>query len=323
MQNIALRLLLCITTIYTQGQTKNYKAYHQEVTRCEQLIADNRISEARQSLDALFNEFDFVFLREYQLATELSVYKQDYTSAFKFLRSGVLGGWSMKNIKKSKRLKPLQSDPRWRNLENEYDSLRKVYVSNLNTPLRKEARELLKKDQKIVFKVFLRIGEKNKSKYALKKFAPYSEKTLARIDEILIQYGYPGEKLIGNSWWTAVNLGHHNGLSREYLLKDTLYLNLRPALLASVERGELHPKEFAAIDDWRHAVIHHHGKSRYGFLGKIPDDSELTFVNDNRENLGLRSIELRNKLLDIEKETGLNLYLPKDWQKGKINVENK
>lgn len=43
----------------------------------------------------------------------------------------------------------------------------------------------------------------------------------------------------------------------------------------------------------------------------------------NRADIGLRSIELRNNLLDIEKETEMNLYHPKDWQKSRIMVANK
>lgn len=323
MRNVILALLICSGTIHTKGQANNYMTYHQGVIRCEQLIAEQKIEEALHSLNALFEKFDFVFLREYQLATELSVCEQDYASAFRFLRLGIQGGWTLKSIKKSKNLKPLQGDPRWKDLEEAYDSLRKIYASKLNLPLRKEVYEMLKADQKIAFKVFLRIGEKSKTRYSMKAFVPHSEKTLARLNEILTEYGYPGERLIGNGWWTSVNLGHHNSSSKEYVLKDTLYLNLRPKLLESIERGELHPKEFAIIEDWRHAVIHHHDKSLHGFLGKIPDDSELLLVNQNREGIGLRSIELRNKLLDVEKETGLNLYLPKGWQKGKITVENK
>ena len=41
-----------------------------------------------------------------------------------------------------------------------------------------------------------------------------------------------------------------------------------------------------------------------------------------RDTLYYRSIELRNLLIDVEEATGMNLYLQKDWQKGKITVSN-
>ena len=309
--------------IMAKGQSVDYADYHKEVIRCEELISENKISQAREVLKTLFSEFDFVFLREYQVATELSVYDGDHDSAFELLRSGILHGWTIKQMKKSKNLRPLRKDARWDRLAADYDSLRDIYMSQLNLPLRKEAHKMLKKDQKIALRAFLKISEKKRIKFALKKFKPYSEGVLIRLNKMLNEYGYPGEKLIGNSWWTSVNLSHHNSFDREYTLNDTLYLNLRPQLYRALERGQLHPKEFAIIEDWRNAAIHQHQSSLFGFLGKIPDESTLMAVNQNREKLGVRSIELRNKLLDIEKETGLNLYIPKGWQKGKITVANK
>lgn len=321
MRNFILTGIFCLNLSCVVAQS--YHTYHQKVLQCEQLIAEKKISEARQSLEALFQAFDFVFLREYQLATELSLYEQDHDATFQLLELSILGGRTQKSLKKSKRLKPLQKDPRWDELMMDYDSLREVYKSRLNIPLRKEAYEMLKNDQKIALKVFLIIGERSKIKYSNKKFKPYSEGVLARLDEILTQHGYPGEKLIGNSWWTSVNLGHHNSFDSEYTKSDTLYENLRPKLQNALSKGELHPKDYAIIEDWRNATLNNHNTSLYGFLGKIPDDAELAKVNQNRAELGLRSIELRNKLLDIEKELDLNLYLPKGWQKGKITVGTK
>ena len=77
------------------------------------------------------------------------------------------------------------------------------------------------------------------------------------------------------------------------------------------------------MDDWRSAALYQHESSRYGFLGKIPGPEVLLSVNQNRQELGLRSVELRNKLLAVERETGLNLYLPKGWQKAEITIATK
>jgi len=44
---------------------------------------------------------------------------------------------------------------------------------------------------------------------------------------------------------------------------------------------------------------------------KIPDGSVLEEVDDNRAEIGMRIIELRNNLIDVEKETGLNLIYQK------------
>ena len=282
----------------------------------------NKFKEAIDSLDSLFNHFEFVFLRDCKLATELSAFEQDSKSGFRFLRLGILHGWTLKGIKKNRKLSFLYRDPQWNNVESEYDSLHKRYLAKLNTPLRHQVHEMYKKDQKKVLGALFRIGEKNQIKYAEKKFAPHSEKQLAQLNKILIEQGYPGEKLIGNKWWFSVILSHHNSISTAYTLKDTIYLNLRPKLMKAIEKGELHPYEFAIIEDWRTAALYQHKLTSYGFLGVIPDNSTLEKVNQNRDKMGLRSTELRNALIEIEKETELNLYLPNGWQKGKIIVAN-
>ena len=90
-----------------------------------------------------------------------------------------------------------------------------------------------------------------------------------------------------------------------------------------MKQGEISPYELAQIEDWRIAGLHDHELTSYGFLGAIPDDTVLETVNKNRANIGLRSIDLRNELIDVENETGMDLHLPKGWQNGKITVANR
>jgi len=301
----------------------NYLQYHKEIIKCEELIAEGKFKDAINSFDSIFDHFDFAFLRDYKLATELSAFEQDSKSSFRFMRLAILHGWTLKSIQKNRSLSYLHRDPQWINVESEYDSLHNIYWSQLDIPLRNQVHEMYKKDQKKALGALFKIGEKNQTKYAEKKFAPHSEKQLAELNKILTEQGYPGEKLVGNKWWVSVILSHHNSISKEYALKDTIFLKLRPMLIRAIEHGELHPYEFAIIEDWRTAALHQHQSTSYGFLGVIPDKPALEKVNLNRNTIGLRSIELRNKLIDIEKESGLNLYLTKGWQKSKITVANK
>ena len=323
MKTIAFLLILFSIITSTYAQIGDYITYHNEVTKCEQLIAEKRINEACQLLDSLFNQFDFVFLREYKLAAELSIYDKDYESAFRLIRQGILNGWSFKSLKKNKSFKELHDDSRWEDLKIEYDSLRKIYLSSLDITRRNQVHDMFKKDQKKALGAFFKIRQKAQDNYAEKSFAPHSEKQLGLLDTILIQAGYPGEKLIGNNLWASVILSHHNSISFNYNSKDTLYNYLRPKLMNALRRGEISPYELAQIDDWRTAALSSHGSTSFGFIGKITNNNELGPVNKNRAEIGLRSIELRNNLIDIENSTGLNLYLPKGWQNGKITVAKK
>ncbi len=54
----------------------------------------------------------------------------------------------------------------------------------------------------------------------------------------------------------------------------------------------------------------------------LPLTSTLTETDKLRLKVGLRTVELRNRLVDLEKKTGMNFYLP-DWVKGKVKIKQK
>ncbi len=326
MNKSLLPLLLTVCCIYLNtkiyGQA-NYLHYHNEVIKGEQLVAARKFKAAIVHFDALFDRFDFVFLRDCKLAAQLCAFVQDKESGVRFLSLGISSGWSLKEIKKNDMLRFLEGDPKWESLQLAYDSLHRQYLKGLNSSLKKQVHVMFKKDQRKAIGALFRIGQKAKDKYAEKKFAPHSEKQLLRLNEILDRYGYPGERLIGNSWKASVILSHHNSISKEFNSKDVLYANIKPKLINALKNGEVSPYALATIEDWRTTVLSGHESTSYGFLGGIPNDFILETVNENRRQIGLRSIELRNALIDLEKETGLKLYLPKDWQNGKIRVAGK
>lgn len=311
--------LLVFTKSYAQ---RNYLDYHARVIQCEQLIVEGKYTTAINGFDSLFQQFNFLFLRDIQVATELSLFEKDYTSALKFVRMGIKAGWTLKSINKNDNLGLLREQQEWAEITSVYDSLHEIYFSRLNFEVKEQVREMFKKDQKKAFGALFRLGQKAKRRYSEKKFAPHSELQLAKLKQILNDHGYPGEQLIGNSEWGSVILSHHNSISVNYNTKDTLYAQLKPELLNALKKGQISPYEFAQIDDWRIAALNDHEVTSYGFLGTIADDAVLETVNKNRANIGLRSIDLRNSLLDVENQTGMNLYLPKGWQDGKILLAN-
>ncbi|MEM8938623.1 MAG: hypothetical protein AAGC64_04660 [Bacteroidota bacterium] len=320
----AFLIFLGLICFYFCGHTqKSYLNYHREVVKCENLIAKRKYKDAIYVFDSLFKRFDFVYLRDIKLATQLCAFEKDSHAGLRFIKSGIINGWALENLLKNDKLSLFHEDPSWENILEEYDSLHRTYLTRLNLELKNEVHEMFKKDQRKAFVALFKVGQKAKRKYSEKKFAPHSEHQLKKLDQILDQYGYPGERLIGNNWWGSVILSHHNSISVNYNSCDTIYAQIKPKLLAALKRGEISPYELAQIEDWRVAVLNAHKLTSYGFLGAIPDDEALETVNKNRADIGLRDIELRNDLIAIEKETGMNLYLPKGWQNGKITIDNK
>jgi len=316
-----LNLLIILFSILQDHDQETYLNYHENIVSAEHLIAGEKFEEALAVYELTFNSFDFIFLRDYKVAAQLALSIGDMEKTYKYLRSGISKGWTLKSLKKNKFLAPLRREPQWRVIRLEYNSMRNLFRENLNDSLRGRVHKMFRKDQKKALGALLRIGQKAKERYAEKKFAPHSEEQMARLTDILMEYGYPGERLTGNDWWASTIISHHNSISREYVYQDRIYPDLKPTLLDAVKKGEMSPFEFALMEDWKTVVESSHESTSFGFLGSIESESVMRRINENRRKIGLRSIELRNALIGLENKAGMDFYLPgSPWQKGKIRI---
>lgn len=299
----------------------DYFSYHKQIKEAETLISHEDFKGALERYEKVFNSYDFVFSRDYKVAAQLAFYLGDKAATFDLIERGLASGWTLKALKKEKFLSPLQKEPGWTLLKNNYDSLHGVYLNRIDPMLRDSVHEMFKRDQKKAMGALFKIGNSAQEQYGTEKFAPHSEQQMAQLFEIMDNHGYPGERIIGNDYWMSTVISHHNSISEEYTKKDTLYNYIRPALKKALALGQISPYEFSMIDDWRIAVVSNRTAVGYGFLN-APLSGTLSETNALREKAGLRSVELRNKLVDLENKTGMNLYLP-DWVIGKIEVEEK
>ena len=180
-----------------------------------------------QVYERLFDNYDFIFLREYQIATQLALYLNETKKAENFLRKGMLSGWQMKSIKRNGYLAKLRETKDWKSIKKQYENLNKQHESNLNEQLRKRVKKMFSKDHWKALGALFKFSSKAQDKYGEKRFAPHSEKQIANFLDIYKNYGYPGEKLIGNDFWMSTILSHYNSISQEYGEKDTLYPSLK------------------------------------------------------------------------------------------------
>ena len=97
----------------------SYLAYHQKVIDAEQLIANHKFEQALNHYTSLFNDYDFVFVKDYKVAVQLAVLTNNNTLATDYLKAAIKGGWTPKAIKKNKLVRPL------------LDALSKVEITHL------------------------------------------------------------------------------------------------------------------------------------------------------------------------------------------------
>lgn len=321
---LTIAFILCILSGAVAQKLTDYMNYHRGIINAEELIIQNKYSEALLILENIFTSYDYIFLKDYKVATQLALYLGDEERAFNFLRLGILSGWTIKEIEKDKFLKSLRDSKReWGIIKSQYDTLRINYEKKLNQAIRTEVHEMFRKDQKLAFANLFKIGKKAKERFLFRKFIPQSESQITRLKKILNEYGYPGENLIGNGIWMSTILSHHNSISSTYTQKDTLYLHLKPQLRNAIRRGEMSPGDYAIIEDWYVAVKSNRQEAAYGYLNTLTEQ-ELLKSNELRQSIGLRSVETRNQLVDIQEKTGMNFYLDGVfWVKEKINVVTK
>jgi hypothetical protein len=314
-------ILILIAYQSAQGQKQaDYKNYHQQMIIADQDIASGRYQEALTVMEQVFGHYDFVFLRDYQIAAQIAVYIHKEQKAFGYLRAAIADGWTLTEIRKNKLLSHLQADTAWRSLVKQYPALHRRYLRRLDVPMQNILKQMFHNDQKLAVENMKIIDDKAQDEFLMHRFVPQSERQVKQIHELILQKGYPGEKRIGNTFWASVILSHHNSVSPAYVMQDKLYPALRPLLIKAIATGDLSPGDFALIEDWRITVGSDHKIRSYGYLNTLTVQ-DLPKANQLRQDIGLPPIELRNQLVDVQKKTDINFYLEgTTWVKGKIPV---
>ncbi len=296
----------------------DYSIYHAEISRAEELIVRQSFAEALEIYRGLFDRYEFVFVRDYKVATQIAWQLGFEEEAYEYLRLGIAGGWKMRSIKRNKFLRDLRGHRNWSELKRRYDSLRTIYKQNLNQELTAEVRKLSVRDRRRAFGSIFRLSSKSRDRFGEKRFAPLNERHVLKLLEIIETEGFPGEKLVGFEPWAQGILSRHNSISKAYSESDTMYAFIRPLLLSSIKEGNLSPASFAWIDEWFITVESGWSVGSYGFLNQLKE-TEVPKSNEMRQRIGMRKIEIRNRLIDLQNETQMDFYLP-PWSRNNKKI---
>ncbi|MEM9820849.1 MAG: hypothetical protein AAF985_07245 [Bacteroidota bacterium] len=236
-----------------------------------------------------------------------------------YIKKAISSGWELAKLKEQKFLTKNLLAADWELIEKQYQELHHRFLNKIDSTIRNSVRLLFEKDQQIAYQAYMIEDEEAQEKFIAENFPKHSEEQLVDLIEIMEGNGYPGEFLIGNDFWVSTILSHHNSQGTDDVRKDTLYDFLKPKLMQSLYKGHISPYEIALVEDWKATVLSEGNESLYGYLNP-PNAANISQINQTRKAIGLRSVELRNKLVDIEAKTGMSLYLP-DWVDGKIKIE--
>lgn len=293
--------LIVVVPIICSGQTTNYLDYHNKIIQAEEYIVARQLNESVKIYRFLLDNYSHVFLRDIKVAAQLSAYLGDTVNLFFFLEKGMKKGWTLKGIKKISIIKRFKNDNRWQMLKANQDKFKADFENSINMELRTEIKKMLAKDQKRAIRIALTPVKKWRERYTKNKFVPNNRIQVRRINQIIDQIGFPGEKIIGDKSWATVIISHNE--------HDTLYNELRPKLYSAFERGELSAIELAIIETWRIVVDTDRKEKGFVIWNEEITKKEAIKADALRKSIGLRSIELNNMLIQTEKEFNMNFDL--------------
>jgi hypothetical protein len=130
-----------------QAPSTDYQEYHQEIRKAEEHLAESAYHQALDKYEAVFADYDFIFVRDLKIATQVAWYLRDTSLAIEFLERGISAGWQRKDIRRNECLDALRQTNAYRELDKRFPDLRKQYEQAIDQTLRKQVHQLFKQDQ--------------------------------------------------------------------------------------------------------------------------------------------------------------------------------
>lgn len=315
MKQLTILLFLLFLTGNSFGQ--NYIEYQSTFNRVDEEILTQNYKLAIERLDSIYSNYEFVFAKHCIKALQICITANDSVHADKWLAKCFMQGvplWIIKNNDITK--KSLQYSTTQITIQK-FDSLYSIYESSIDTNLSRQIDSLFTLDQKYTHKI-------NDGFFALRFTIYYlqwlknNKRQFAIIENIIDNYGFPGERLIGLSDITedsaSINFFKRYGLGfyedkRVYFMLIHYFSkprkDINDKLLQNVINGFIPAYQFGAFNDFMATW----GKKRYGdyqyySIWHQDNKSEnLDNINKRRLAIGLNTFEQqqRNRSINDEK----------------------
>lgn len=301
-------VLIAHLKIFQPGSDANYLKYHQRFAGIEELIVNEKFKEAELELAELFSEYEVKFVKDVVIAAQVSILNNNNNKALNYLRKAISKGVKMNCLKSIPLLKKKIPTSGWNNIAKVVDKQRRSYSNSIDIKLAREFHNRYKEEQEskgsrqyqaTVQNNFGRIrsliyqgvsiGEENLG-IDDQDYAPSIEECdmgNSKVVATLLHYAYPINE-IGMEWFDN-----------------------------AIERGELHPREFASIYTFqKNKVSKLYQDSRqkrrplphYTFNFPFGEKSKnIKKVNTDRMKFGICKYEVDLKKEEVMKKYGIKL----------------
>jgi hypothetical protein len=315
-------VLLFLTVSCTYAQQKDYRIYHTQINKAEELFfCEQKTDSALYYYDKTFAEYDFIFLKDIVNAMQIAKFtKKDYK---KYLHLGFKFGLKVEHLNlyllfKDDYLK-LLSDKKPHQV---YLTNRKIYLEKI--------------DYKYLDWIY-KIGLKDQVDKNGKDYERVIQKTVASLKDSISKKGFPGERLIGIADSTVFRDAGRWQLDqrfrvinkRRWLETDDdifsqnwpfiimyhyrcTYYELKDLLKKEMIKGNIHPRDIGTIYDASKKCGKENLKGAYRL---DPFTSESAYgtinnklINQMREELYIVPLEVDNIKKAYEKWYNFRLF---------------
>ena len=328
-------LLIILFSFHFFSQEKNYIEYHERINKAEELFfKQGKADSALYFYDKVLNEYDFVFVKDYINAAQISLYsKKPYK---KYIEQGFKQGLKLSHFEDiplfKKELSQLKKDKR---LLTFFMSERKKYLNKIDFDYLNWIYKLTIKDQQNKHQFIKQNDKYYETVYML------SQKI---IDSVKIK-GFPSDRLIGisdslifkeiNKPWLDLYEQRKNDSRLFYLTSDENTISgffvdiimlhnpcsydlYEDVFLKEIEKGNLHPRQVGMFFDNYYRFINslpgyckQINREKMFYLNKFTDYSKWTNIKETdelRKKFCITSVELDNIKMEYQLKHGFKLF---------------
>ncbi len=300
--------------LFPSTEQADYFQYHQSINQAEEYIVQEAFDSALQKLDAVLNQYEFCFTKDYLLASQVSLLVGQRDRSQFWAKRAMEQGYLLNCLRQIPIFNDSLNTAEWDSLAASFSSLRKDYLRRINLEMLTELSQRYRVEQEA----------KRTDEYW-----PVVRGNFDRIRQLISSdSGFPGEALVGIDYARLAD-----GLSDCDAGNSKVVVTLlhyphpiaeigEEAFLRAIGHGRLHPREFACIYNFekqRISVLYHQAQRddrslpAYHFnFPFAPKSDDLDKVNADRARFGIGKYQVDQRKKAIENKYGLKLRFSND-----------
>ncbi len=293
-------LLICCYKVTGQ----NYIDYQHICNRVDDDVHVNDLQTAVTRFDTLFNNYQFIYgvhcFKALQIATKLN----DEKRICKWLEKCIIQGVPLWMIRANDIVNPILAYSYTQSIIQSYDSVHRVYISNLDTVLAKRMVVMIEKDQRHTNKVNNGFLPFRLVYYP--RWLRNNKKQLNMLINIVDSIGYPGEKLCGLPYELTDSTQGYSLFRKigpsciKHTYAQTMLMHaysnprkdIRDKLLKNIANGNMPASQYAIVADFmaQYGRKKHDYRFYYQWV-KSGISEDTTIIDSRRHAIGLNTFQ--------------------------------